>query len=182
MIRYPLIGVCGSSCRLCPDHHARNRDPCAGCKAGDSGRPIDCPIVSCALGSHIVEFCWECQEYGSCRHEGRRCLDERTIASLVRRTEDDVTLIRQNGVAAYDRMQQVRERLLLEMVGKYDEGRSADFYLSACAVLDIPELDAALTCAWSQSAGLSIDAKARLLQALIHDMASRKSLCILPRE
>ena len=64
-IKYPEIGICGLSCRLCPRYHTEAESRCGGCKS-ESRMAVGCPFITCATKRKGIEFCWQCSENESC--------------------------------------------------------------------------------------------------------------------
>ena len=46
--KYPEIGICGLSCRLCPMHNTETESRCLGCKSS-SRMAVGCPFITCAI-------------------------------------------------------------------------------------------------------------------------------------
>jgi hypothetical protein len=65
-VRYPEIGVCGPSCRLCPQYHSAGASRCAGCKS-EARMALGCPFITCAVKHRGIEFCFECEDSDSCK-------------------------------------------------------------------------------------------------------------------
>ncbi|WP_276619575.1 DUF3795 domain-containing protein [Syntrophomonas wolfei] len=60
-VKYPEIGVCGLSCRLCPNYHMNTKSRCLGCKSKDR-IVVGCPFITCAVKKRRIEFCWDCKD------------------------------------------------------------------------------------------------------------------------
>ncbi|WP_241422576.1 hypothetical protein [Candidatus Contubernalis alkaliaceticus] len=54
-IKYPAIGICGLSCRLCPRYNTEAKSRCLGCKSEDR-MAVGCPFITCAVKKKGVEF------------------------------------------------------------------------------------------------------------------------------
>ena len=69
-IKYPEIGICGLSCRLCPLYQSTAKSRCGGCKS--KGRiDVGCSFITCALKNKKIEFCYECSENKTCKKWGK---------------------------------------------------------------------------------------------------------------
>jgi len=44
IIKYPEIGICGLSCRLCPRYHTESKSRCGGCKS-EFRMSAGCPFI-----------------------------------------------------------------------------------------------------------------------------------------
>jgi hypothetical protein len=182
-IVYPEIGICGLSCRLCPNYHMDTKSRCLGCKS--EGRMIaGCPFITCAIKRKGVEFCWDCEESRTCekwkrhREAGKICDSFKCYQLL----EDDIAFIQKNGVAEFEKVQKAREQLLREMLREFNEGRSKSYYCIASTVLGMGELKAALAKAKKSPGGVGIKEKARLLHSILDEIAKEKKYCLKLRK
>lgn len=105
-IRYPEIGVCGLSCRLCPMYHIEGESRCGGCKT-EARMAVGCPFITCAVKKKGIEFCWDCRENTACekwknhRESGKRHDSFKCYQKL----EDDISFIQKNGVDMFEKSQ-----------------------------------------------------------------------------
>ncbi|MGC9397444.1 MAG: hypothetical protein ACP5J4_21575 [Anaerolineae bacterium] len=67
----------------------------------------------------------------------------------------------------------MRERWLTEVLGEFNEGRSKRYYCVAATVLEIEELERALTQAREASVGLSGKDKSKVLHAIVDGIAEK---------
>ena len=172
-VKYLDIGICGVSCKLCPVHYARDDSRCGGCKDEHRLDP-SCPFVACAITRKKVEFCWECPESDNCL-EWQNAMSIGCNAVLeYQRIDDNVSFIRENGIDIFASIQKTRGKLLGEMLHDYDEGRYTQEYLYAASTLGVGELEAALTDAWINTAGMRIDRKSEYLHLALHRVPTRK--------
>lgn len=175
-IEYPTIGICGLSCRLCPRHHAECASKCGGCKT-ESRMGAGCPFITCALKRKGIEFCWDCEENETCmkwkkhRESGKRVDSFKCYQKL----EEDIAFVQKNGVEDFQKVQQTRELLLIEMLRDYNEGRSKGFYCIAATVMETGELEEALTKANEDSDGLGISEKSKVLHSILEAIAKEKN-------
>ena len=174
-IKYPEIGICGLSCRLCPTYHTNAKSKCNGCKS-EYRMGAGCPFITCAIKNKGIEFCWQCEESTSCkkwskhREVGKRVDSFKCYQTL----EDDISFIQKNGVDDFQKNQKTREQLLKEMLQNYNEGRSKSYYCIAATVLQIEELNAALIEAKKDSSKLDIKDKSKVLHSILDEIAKRK--------
>jgi hypothetical protein len=182
-IKYPEIGVCGLSCVLCPLYQTEAKSRCGGCKS--EGRiAVGCAFITCAVKRKGIEFCWDCEEGGTCerwqkhrefgkRHDSFKCYQK---------LENDIFLVQQSGIAKLRRLQQKKEKLLREMLQHFNEGRSKSYYCLAATVLEIEEVKDALTKAKRQSASLGIRDKSAVLHSMLDGIATQKSYLLKLRK
>ncbi len=99
IFKYPEIGVCGLSCRLCPTYQSESKSRCFGCKT-ESRMGAGCPFITCAVKKKGIEFCWDCRDSMTCekwkkhRDSGKRNDSFKCYQKL----EDDIFFVRKNGV------------------------------------------------------------------------------------
>lgn len=175
-IRYPEIGICGLSCRLCPSYNTEAASRCEGCKS-EARMAAGCPFITCAIKKRGIEFCWDCKESATCekwrkhRDTGRHHDSFKCYQKL----EDDIHFIQANGVERFEELQKLREQLLAQMLKEFNEGRSKSYYCIAATVLEIKELDEVIGKARKESKGLDIKGKARIMHLLLDTIASKKN-------
>lgn len=182
-VKYPEIGICGLSCRLCPGYHRDTASRCPGCKTREriaSG----CPFITCALKRKKVEFCWDCDENSICerwkRHReiGKKFDSFKCYQSL----EEDIAFVEGKGIGEFEKVQKVREKLLTEMLQEFDDGRSKSYYCIAATIMDIGELKELLNRTREVSNGWEVKEKARLLHGLLDALARKRGYCLRLRK
>ncbi|MEA2021051.1 MAG: DUF3795 domain-containing protein [Candidatus Caldatribacteriota bacterium] len=174
-IKYPEIGICGLSCRLCPNYHMDAKSRCLGCKS--EGRiAVGCPFITCAIKKKQIEFCWDCEENKTCEKWKKHRETGKYFDSFkcYQKLEDNIDFIQKNGVAEFERLQKIREQLLREMLKEFNEGRSKRYYCIANTILEIDELKEALTEAKNDSNGLEIKEKSKLFHFILNRIAQQK--------
>jgi len=178
-IKYPEVGICGLSCRLCPHYHMITESRCLGCKSDDRIK-VGCPFITCAIKRKGVEFCWDCSKGETCekwknhREAGRKIDSFKCYQKL----EDDIAFINKRGVVEFEKLQKIREQLLREMLVEFNEGRSKSYYCIAATVMEIEELELALAEAKQKSIGLDIKGRFRILHDILNDIARKKKYCL----
>lgn len=182
-IKYPEIGICGLSCRLCPRYHVDTENRCRGCKS-DGRMAVGCPFITCAVKKKGIEFCWECEESETCEKWRKHREAGREVDSFkcYQKLEDDIATIQDKGVAEFENSQKVRERYLREMLQEFDEGRSKSYYCIAATVLEVEELKEALVAAKQRSRGLTTKERSRVLHSLLDEIAAQKHYCLKLRK
>lgn len=175
-IKYPLIGICGLSCRLCPNYHMNTENRCLGCKS-EVRMAVGCPFITCAIKKKGIEFCWDCKESKTCeKWKKHRDLGKKVDSfKCYQKLEDDIAFIQKNGVTEFEKLQKAREQLLKGMLQEFNEGRSKSYYCIASTVLEIEELKEALDKAKNESNGLNIKDKSKLLHSLLDEIATQKN-------
>jgi len=170
--KYPEIGICGLSCRLCPTYNTKAKSKCDGCKS-DHRMGAGCPFITCAIKKKKIEFCWECGDSNTCnkwskhRNFGKRVGSFKCYQSL----EQDITFIQKNDVDEFEKKQKIRHQLLKEMLENYNEGRSKSYYCIAVTVFQIDEIRNAISQANVESRGLNIKEKPKVLHSKLDNIA-----------
>jgi hypothetical protein len=171
-IKYPEIGICGLSCRLCPMYRTEAESKCNGCKS--TGRmSLGCQFITCAIKKVGVEFCWDCRISESCEkwQKHRETGKEHDSFKSYQKLEDDINFIQENGIEAYDGRQRIRESLLIKLLNEFNEGRSKSYYCIAATVMDIDELRSSLEKAITDSKLLGIKDKSKIMHAILDRIA-----------
>jgi hypothetical protein len=178
-IKYHEIGICGLSCRLCPNYHTKGKSKCGGCKS-EYRMGAGCPFITCAVKRKSLEFCWQCAESGTCeKWRGHRAFSrEHDTFVCYQKLEDNIAFVQQHGISAFEKTQQVRERLLIEMLRDFNEGRSKRYYCIAATVLEIEELETALTQAKKGSQGLGVKDKSKFLRTILNEIGETNQYCL----
>jgi len=182
-VRYPEIGICGLSCRLCPAFHRETTSRCDGCKS-ESRMIVGCPFITCAVKKKGVEFCWLCGESKTCQ----KWMKHRELGKLhdsfvcYQKLEDNISFIQKHGIAEFEKQQKTRERLLSEMLKEFNEGRSKTYYCIAATILEIADLDESLVEARKKANGLEPREKALILHEILDQMAERMKYCLKLRK
>lgn len=181
-IKYPEIGACGLSCRLCPRYRSESKSKCFGCKT-ESRMAVGCPFITCAVKKKRIEFCWECEEKGICEKwkKHRESGKNRDSFKCYQTLERDIAFIGKHGIRAFEKAQKEREKILKAMIAEFNEGRSMSYYCIAATLLEIDELGMALAKAKKESPGLEIKERSKLLHSLLDEIAGRKNYTLKRR-
>jgi hypothetical protein len=176
-IKYPEIGICGLSCRLCPRYQTKAKSKCGGCKS-EIRVSAGCPFITCAIKKKELEFCWDCEEGESCKkwQQHRYFSRQYDTFKCYQKLEDNIAFIKEHGIKEFEKQQKMKERILLELLNNYDDGRSKNFYGIAATVMDIPDLEGVLEKANKQSKGLDQQEKAKLMHSILDEIAEKKNL------
>jgi hypothetical protein len=182
-IKYPEIGICGLSCRLCPTYNTNAKSKCNGCKS-EYRMGAGCPFITCAIKKKGIEFCWQCDESISCK----KWVKHREISKRVdsfkcyQTLEANISFIQKNGVDEFQKNQKLREQLLKEMLQNFNEGCSKSYYCIAATVMQIEELNIALNQAKKDSCELDIKSKSKVLHSELDEIAKRKNYLLKLRK
>jgi hypothetical protein len=176
LIKYPEIGTCGLSCRLCPIYNTKAESRCLGCKS-QNRMAVGCPFITCAVKKKGIEFCWDCEDNKTCEkwEKHRQVGKNKDSFKCYQKLEEDISFIQNSGIIEFEKIQKKREHLLKEMLKEFNEGRSKSYYCIAATVLEIEELEEALTQAKKESQGVDIKDKSKILHSILEDIAKKRS-------
>jgi len=175
-IKYPEIGICGLSCRLCPMYNTDAKSKCDGCKS-ENRIAVGCPFITCAIKKKGIEFCWDCEQNETCekwmkhRNAGKKVDSFKCYQKL----EADIAFIQKNGVNEFEKLQKMREKALKKMLQEFNEGRSKSYYCIVATILEIGELKEALTKARKDSKGLEIKDISKVFHLILDELADRNN-------
>lgn len=174
-INYPEIGICGLSCRLCPHFHTEGQSRCGGCKT-ESRIRAGCPFITCALKKKGIEFCWDCEEHETCGKWAKHRESGKIADSFkcYQKLEDDIAFVQKYGVDGFETIQKKREEILREMLREFNEGRSKSYYCIAATVMEIAELENALSEAGKRCGSLEIKERSRVLHAILDEITRKR--------
>jgi hypothetical protein len=175
-IKYPDLGVCGLSCRLCPMYNTEAESRCLGCKSA-TRMSVGCPFITCAVKKKGIEFCWDCEENRACEKwkKHREAGKKGDSFKCYQKLEEDISFIQKNGIREFEKTQKNRELLLKVMLKDYNEGRSKSYYCIAATVFELEELKEALTQVKKGTNGLDIKEKSKVLHTTLDDIARTKN-------
>ena len=174
-IKYPEVGICGLSCRLCPSYHAEGVSKCGGCKS-ESRMRAGCPFITCAVKKKGIEFCWQCEESDTCEkwRAHRKFSEEYDTFVCYQKLEDNIASIKRNGIDRFEESQRSREKLLNHMLSNFNEGRSKTYYSISATIFEIQDLKSALAQARKYCEGLPIKERSKVLHTVLNKFAEDK--------
>lgn len=175
-IKYPEIGICGLSCRLCPRCHTEGKSRCGGCKS-EFRMSAGCPFITCAIKKKGIEFCWQCKENETCEKWKKHRKFSKRVDSFkcYQKLGNNIAFIQKNGVNEFEKVQKTRENLLKEMLQEFNEGRSKSYYCIAATVLEIEELEETLNKAKKDSFGLEVKERSEIFHSILNEIVERKN-------
>ena len=182
-IQYPEIGICGLSCSLCPPYNTQTESRCAGCKSL-ARMAVGCPFITCAVKKKGIEFCWQCTENEVCERwkKHRETGKQHDSFKCYQKLEDDISFILKYGVVEFEKQQRIREHLLKEMLREFNDGRSKSYFCIAATVLEISELQDALTKAKAQYKDMQPKEKAKVMHSILEFISDKKGYVLKLRK
>ncbi|MFO7677732.1 MAG: DUF3795 domain-containing protein [Thermoplasmatota archaeon] len=182
-IKYPEIGVCGLSCRLCPMYNTEADSRCIGCKSPNR-MAVGCPFITCAVKKKGIEFCGHCNESKTCEkwEKHKEAGKKNDSFKCYQKLDDNILFIQKNGICEFEKVQKQRELLLKEMLRDFNEGRSKSYYCIIATVFEIEELEKALNQAKKESNSLEIKDKSKILHSIFDEIKEKKGYCLKLRK
>ncbi len=175
IFKYPEIGVCGLSCRLCPRYQSEGESRCFGCKT-ESRMRAGCPFITYAVKKKGIEFCWDCEVGAICEKWKKHMESGKLHDSFkcYRKLEEDISFVLKNGVYAFERSQKQKEELLKQMLQEFNEGRSKNYYCIAATVLETDELKKALDEARDDAGEMGVKGRSKKLHSILDKIAAQR--------
>ena len=182
-IKYPQIGICGLSCKLCPMYQTDSKSKCEGCKS-EARINLGCPFITCAIKKKKIEFCWECSESINCEkwYKHREAGKQVDSFKCYQKLEDDIIFAQQKGIERLVELQNEKENILKDMLNNFNEGRSKSYYCIAATVMEIEELEIAIKRAKENTFGMDMKSKAKLLHKILDEIAEKKKYVLKLRK
>ncbi len=176
IIKYPKVGICGLSCKLCPAYHRETKSKCDGCKS-ESRMKVGCTFIRCVRHKKNIEFCWDCKESDTCEKwkKHREFSEKHDSFVCYQKLNDNILFIENKGIENFTYLQEIRKKLLEEMLEDFNEGRSKSYYCIAATVMEIEELEKTLSEAREKANGLTLKAKSKILHLLLNEIAKKKN-------
>jgi hypothetical protein len=178
--KYPIIGVCGLDCGLCPRYYTVGSSKCPGCAGpGFFQKHPSCSFITCCVKNKRLEVCAECSDFPCSKFKSEaeyRQLKESHSYPPCRKILPNMRFIRENGLNEFVRQEKKRMAALETMIERFNDGRSRSFYCRAAALLDVKSLRGALTQADRKIRKDKIrhndwKAKAAILKAMLGEIA-----------
>ena len=172
---FPMVGVCGLDCGLCPRFHTDGKVKCPGCCGMDFyDRHPSCSLVNCAVRQKGIESCALCSDLQECPKifQVIEASHERDTHISYKPITANIASIQKYGISGFARRQLEKQQLLLRLLDNYDDGRSKLFYCTACQLIPVAELSEAIQHAEARvSHDADIKEKSKLMRGTINRLA-----------
>lgn len=177
MKKYALVGACGLSCGLCTRYYTEGKTRCEGCGSAYSYAAVGCSIYRCCIKEKNLETCAECTDFPCQRFEGAIVDYDSFITH--RKILPNLRYIKEHGIEDFLREQTKRKKLLEQMLGKFNDGRSRSYYCVATTMLSVEALEQSLAQAKKKVTEESIrdlKGKAKILKEIINEFATMEGV------
>ena len=177
MKKYFMVGVCGLDCGLCPRYHTDGKVKCHGCCGLDFyDRHHTCSMVNCCVRQRGMETCALCSDLEECQkiYQVKEAAQDRDTFISYKPISANIEFIRKNGLSDFATQQYEKQKLLLHLLEKYDDGRSKLFYCTACQLLPQTDLAFALNGVDNKiSIDTDIKERSKMMRSTINKLAEQ---------
>lgn len=173
--KYPIIGVCGLNCGLCPRYHTAGSSRCPGCCGADFWQKHPaCGFITCCVKKKGLETCAECIDLTECERVARVLYSARYKDSFIsyRPVPANFSFIREHGIEEFARLEMEKQKFLKYLLANYSDGRSKSYYCTSCQLMPLDKLQEALREAEAEiTQDTPLKEKAKALRTAISGMA-----------
>ena len=137
--KHETIGCCGIDCGLCPRFYTKGDSACPGCGGLNfKEKHPSCGFLTCCVIKNGLEVCSDCRDYPCRRFDS----EKQGFDSFVthKKVFANLDYIKRNGIGQFVENQGTRIEILNDLLSKYDDGRSKNFYCISCALLPVDKL------------------------------------------
>lgn len=145
--KYPIVGVCGLECGLCPRYYTEGTSRCPGCCGpGFWEKMPGCGFITCCVKKKGLETCAQCADFDDCERIAWLLDSAKSKDSFIshRPIEANLLFIRERGIKEFARLELEKQEFLRHLLANYDEGRSKSFYCTSCQLVPLNKLKQAL--------------------------------------
>jgi len=176
--KFPVVGVCGLNCGLCPRHFTEGQSRCPGCCGPGFWEvyPGGCGFITCGARQRGLEVCAPCEDFSQCERVARLINPTNGEDSFIsyKPIVANFAFIQKNGIEEFARLEMEKQGFLKHLIDNYNDGRSKSFYCTSCQLLPLNKLKEALANAEARiSKDTDIKEKARIVRAEISRLADR---------
>lgn len=146
--KYPVIGVCGLDCGLCPRFYTDGPSRCPGCAApGFFSKHPSCSFITCCVKKKNLEVCSDCSEFPCAKFksvEEYDSIEDSASYASHKKMLPNLFFIKEHGIEKFIELQARRIKLLQKMINNYNDGRSRSFFCRAACQCNLEELEKSL--------------------------------------
>lgn len=169
--KYPMVGVCGLDCGLCPRYYTEGASRCPGCCGPEFWQKHpSCGFITCCVKKKGLETCAQCVDSDGCERVAKLLSSARCQDSFLshRPIEANFSFIREHGIEEFAHLEMEKQEFLRHLLANYDEGRSKSFYCASCQLVPLDRLRQALKDAEAELTwDTDVKEKAKALRAAI---------------
>ena len=184
--KYPFIGVCGLDCGLCIRYHTDGKSRCPGCCGPDFfEKHPSCCFISCAVKNRGLETCAQCPDWQECEHIFQLRQASLTHDSFIsyRPVMSNFAYICKYGVNKFIQREIEKQKVLIELLNNFDDGRAKLFYCTACQLINPEEITRVIhDVNMSLPPSADIKEKARTMRSALIKLAQRLKIDLVLRK
>ncbi|MHC1605161.1 MAG: DUF3795 domain-containing protein [Candidatus Methanofastidiosia archaeon] len=129
---YPMVGVCGLDCGLCPRYYTVGSSKCPGCCGPDFfEKHPSCSFVTCCVKKKGLEVCAQCPEYPYSKFKDGGGYDS---FLTYKKVGSNLNFIKEHGIEDFIKHQKKRIELLETMLKHFNDKRSKKLFLYCCNI------------------------------------------------
>jgi len=141
--KYPTLGCCGLDCGMCPAYYTDGPSRCPGCGGEEFfEKHPSCSYITCCVKKRDLEVCAQCTDYPCAKFEGAS--DGPDVKTTAKKILQNQQFIQKFGIAKFMEQQELRIKMLQDMLENYNDGRSKTFYCLATTLLSVEGLSRVL--------------------------------------
>jgi len=141
--KYPTLGCCGLDCGMCPAYYTAGPSRCPGCGGEEFfEKHPSCSYITCCVKKRDLEVCAQCTDYPCAKFEGAS--DGPDVKTTAKKILQNQQFIQKFGIAKFMEQQELRIKMLQDMLENYNDGRSKTFYCLATTLLSVEGLSRVL--------------------------------------
>jgi len=175
--KYPIVGVCGLYCGLCPRYYTEGTSRCPGCCGPSFWEKMPgCGFITCCVKKKGLETCAQCADFDDCERIAWLFDSAKIKDSFIshRPIEANLLFIRERGIKEFARLELEKQEFLRHLLANYDECRSKSFYCTSCQLMPLDRLKEALKEVEAEvTQDTPLKEKAKALRAAISNTAER---------
>lgn len=173
--KYPEVGVCGLDCGLCARYHTDGKSRCPGCCGPDFfEKHTSCSFVTCAVKQRKIESCAVCNGWDDCEklYQLFAAAEIRDSFISYKPVQGNLDFIKKYGIDSFAKQEFQKQKVLLNLLDNFDDGRAKLFYCSAAQLLPTEKLHTTVIAAARQlKPATDIKEKAKFMRGVISGLA-----------
>ena len=186
MKKYFTVGACGLDCGLCQRYHTEGKVKCPGCCGLDFyDRHTICSMVNCCVRQRSMESCALCNDLEECQkiYLVKEASQHRDTHISYLPISNNLEFIRNFGISEFAKQQYEKQKILIYLLEKYDDGRSKLFYCTACQLLPKSDINTVID---NVEMILPLEAdfqeRSKLMRSVINQLAEKLNISLKLRK
>jgi hypothetical protein len=183
--KYPIIGVCGLDCGLCPRYYTVGSSRCPGCAGPDFfNKHPSCSFITCCVKKRNLEICAECSDFPCSKYKSEEEYQEVNESSSYpssKKIMPNMRYIKEYGIDKFIEQQKERIELLEKMIDVFNDGRSKSFFCKVTAFFDLESLRNSIDRAnqkikMEKISKTDVKKRAKIFKNILNEIALKKEI------